>query len=458
MIVPERISATFKTAVTAAALWAVCSPTLSQGVENVDMYSVSQSARVDEFQETTGLGTASNAVEFRFDLPTIFDEPYSNDQYLNGLSQSAFVTKIVSFDQYLERNQELSFEFNGMKGELGKSVVEILDDGTFRKLSDDNYYIIGADDIELINTILRDKIPPYQLSGSVDVFGFAVDEDEYRIAIGNFPIRLREELGRATVSIVNTRGSIGYERLSQAEAKFTSLGIAGAPPQSMPHCDETHVYQPALGTCSGVFVNHEDWGSGIVTAAHCVIKDNLEGAELLAVFDFEAENIEFNIQDKQRDFISTSFAILNTDPKYLRYDEFEPVSDIVFIPIVEMISDIPVRPVELDFPKSTDIGAYFFFSGHPSHRPKSAAVGPENIVTGIREDVIFVALDNFKGSSGGPIFDFSGDLLGVVSYQFASDIFNFDYAFDESMCYREAVISTEKAFPLEAVSVAALMQ
>lgn len=177
--------------------------------------------------------------------------------------------------------------------------------------------------------------------------------------------------------------------------------------------------QPVLGTCGGVLVEHPKHGPGFLTARHCAV--NGSGASLESflqigdgahlVFDFISENVT---APRSEGFMSRRSVTLAPDAAVIIPED--PSIDLALIPVARDRLPDGVEILQLGNPNVlVSVGTEIFSYSFPLGTPMKAVAGPENVVTVIREDRMLVTLDNFRKSSGSPVFSIDGQLIGIFS-------------------------------------------
>jgi ketosteroid isomerase-like protein len=144
-------------------------------------------------------------------------------------------------------------------------------------------------------------------------------------------------------------------------------------------------------TAAGVFIGKDRQNAYFITACHAVIQD-----------DARVHSIQLQFHDSPQVF--TAFV----------FEHYDPVLDlaVVTVPVADLPSDMHeiVR-------KDAELGVPIHVIGHPSAGDWSVASGTVQNLNTASGDIhrFTTSRDNAlaEGHSGGPVFDASGDLLGM---------------------------------------------
>jgi len=246
-------------------------------------------------------------------------------------------------------------------------------------------------------------------------------------------IRFQIGIGAAGL-LISDAGGLVFERRDDESLVIPNIQFARFTTDPDLECSQVPL-EPLLGYCSSVYVAHPTLGEGFFTAKHCVANWTADlPVEAYAVLDF------YEIQDSEfidGGWTSRSFAVLDTSKIYL-----DPDDDIAFLTIAELIGP-RVSPVSLATGQSVTVGDLIYSVGHPQQRVKTVVALEDTRVEVISSDFIGSFMDNFNHSSGSPVFNLSGEVIGLVSNQPAAlDYTKFN---SELQCYLETITPRDNA-------------
>ncbi|NUN07386.1 MAG: trypsin-like peptidase domain-containing protein [Bdellovibrio sp.] len=170
--------------------------------------------------------------------------------------------------------------------------------------------------------------------------------------------------------------------------------------QQYPLCeDEKFLDQPAVGNCSGVLIAPNK----VLTASHC-FRATDSCAQSFFIFAWnlkKAQEASLSVSEvfKCKTIISHS---LNTK-KGIDYA------------VVELDRPVPgVAPVPIASSQNLKVGEAVVSYSHPLGLPLKRDIG-KVLETNSASGFLKVAVDTFNGSSGSPLFNSQGQLIGILS-------------------------------------------
>lgn len=190
--------------------------------------------------------------------------------------------------------------------------------------------------------------------------------------------------------------------------------------------------QPSLGVCSGVLID----SLHLITAGHCVLPNGIVDHDFHPFcegfswyFDYNLKKPgEFPVSQLPSSRLYRCRQVVRAE-NWLQLDGAVG-NDFAVIELDRPVTD-EIRPVELAAHDPMG-GAPVFTIGHPSGMPAKYS-GTGEVLQSRAIDFV-VNLDTLGGNSGGPVFDVSGQLAGILvsGHQF-------DYVRDPSGCMRPNV-------------------
>lgn len=230
-------------------------------------------------------------------------------------------------------------------------------------------------------------------------------------------------------------GLLSFARSGDA-ITFTDLGQMSDKGLGLPLCDTGIAQEPLFGSCSGVLVQDGD-ALGFLTAKHCLGVLQNSPHPSYAFFDYDGTQIVAGT----RAFTSRRFGQL--DPERVRA---HPVFDIAMIGI-DWESGAPPAPARLATPDRPIVGQRVGSIGYPLGRPRKQIFGERVVVDWVKTNGFGAFVDSFAVSSGSPVFDFDGSVLGVLSNQPDITDFALKTRADGTECTAQAVVSSLKYDP-----------
>ncbi len=179
------------------------------------------------------------------------------------------------------------------------------------------------------------------------------------------------------------------------DRKLTSK--AGTLGESFPLCkDEPFQDQPRLGFCSGVLVA----ANKVLTAGHCLPRET-DCAQTSLLFGFTNERTFHNIKQSELYHCKKILAQENSSTADFTLIELDRA--------VENITPI-VLADKAELETSTNFVSYSHPLGLPLKKDQARLLEMKPQLTFFKVEV-----DTFKGSSGSPLFNQDGKLVGVLS-------------------------------------------
>ncbi|OIQ17578.1 MAG: hypothetical protein BM556_12310 [Bacteriovorax sp. MedPE-SWde] len=174
-------------------------------------------------------------------------------------------------------------------------------------------------------------------------------------------------------------------------------------------CDDMQFReQPTAASCTG-FLIAEDM---LVTAGHCVVRrgQKVENKQTYScknnkwVFGYEtASEKDGKLKFAKDDVYECAEVIAG---------EYSELRDYAIVKLTK--KTVGKTPVKLDAEKDNyKKGEDIFVVGHPSGLPMKIAAGAE-VMVNQDESRFLTNLDTFAGNSGSPIFNFWGDVIGIL--------------------------------------------
>ena len=306
----------------------------------------------------------------------------------------------------------------------------------------DPFYIVDDEDIFPLEALenanqMTEEITSGSSLSYAEVSDFRTEFEEKSVS----PRLLH--IARSSAVIVDTVDNLQASLDGRNESvTFEPISTYGAwnDFDQIPFCNPSP--EPQLGLCSSVFVKLNN-KPVLLTAGHCLrnmvgrSQDEQNDKPVFAVFDFLMEN--WNSGADQ--VLSRKFARL--DLNSIRMSENADLATVELLPS----SHFTPHPIEIGDANSVTEGEFLFSIGFPLARPKKIVIGPGMRIQDVKTSFLYSFIDNFKHSSGSPVFDFDGNLLGLLTNQTVPLYKEFMIPEAGGKCTEEVVTMGEFAIP-----------
>lgn len=170
--------------------------------------------------------------------------------------------------------------------------------------------------------------------------------------------------------------------------------------QQYPLCeDEKFLEQQTLGHCSGVLIA----ANKVLTASHC-LRANDSCAEAFFIFGWNLEKAQKGSFQAAEVFKCKAILAQSLNPKKG-----------IDYAVVELDRPVPgIPPVQIASTKNLKDGDAVVSYSYPMGLPLKRDIG-KILEVNSASGFLKVAVDTFKGSSGSPLFNTQGQLIGVLS-------------------------------------------
>jgi hypothetical protein len=223
----------------------------------------------------------------------------------------------------------------------------------------------------------------------------------------------------------------GPEERVEGGYMFNDLRLMSDHGGAYPLCDGTLAEEPIFGSCSGVLLRQNEDPPVLLTAKHCISSLLEDGEDTFVFFDYDSLNIMVGGDS----FTSRNFAQLDWQNV-----KQHPSLDIALVGLSWQMGAAP-ESVRAAAPSQPNVGQLVGSVGYPSGRPRKRIFG-KGVTVGNTNSTTFEAfIDSFAISSGSPIFNLEGEVLGVLSHQ--KDISDYvPRIVDGQKCEALAVVSS----------------
>lgn len=257
-------------------------------------------------------------------------------------------------------------------------------------------HIIGENDIRSVQTLLD---PP-----SKDMIILRPPDLSEDVAKAR-----RQRAAAATGVLVLVDPEVHTIFRQDGQLSFPQLMTYGAEAASRGRfCDAKTGAELLLGRCTGVLAQDDQGNRLWVTAKHC-LEDFQGDMQAYLVFDFD--DLDSGYDSAGSTF--TSDLWIEISPAQLR---LHPLADIAYVTVPAAVQGLP-EPVELANDAVLAINDPVYSVGHPQGRPKKGIAGLEVRIASFSDTLFTAWIDNFKVSSGSPVFDLRSRLLGILVQQ-----------------------------------------
>ncbi|UOF01737.1 trypsin-like serine peptidase [Bdellovibrio reynosensis] len=167
--------------------------------------------------------------------------------------------------------------------------------------------------------------------------------------------------------------------------------------QSYPLCEsEKFQNQPLLGFCTGVLIGKNK----VLTAGHCMDQKN-RCAESLFVFGFNASKAESKVIPLEEIYRCKQVLKLQNRRGHADYA------------VIELDREVNAEPVALASEKTYAVGEPLLSLSYPLGLPLKKDLG--RVLRDTEGAMLKMEVDTFSGSSGSPLFNAKGALVGILS-------------------------------------------
>lgn len=247
------------------------------------------------------------------------------------------------------------------------------------------------------------------------------------------------QLARATgIMVVLNLNQIDFVITDDA-LMVSPMPVYGDKGGDKPVCDSSAKDEPImpLGLCSGVLAQRQGEEPVFVTAGHCMEKVVGGDLKVAVIFDFVASQYV----PGSRMFVSRSYGLLDLTKSSVR----SALPDDIAAAGIDFAARPQPSPVPFGDTALVAEGLPVGSFAHPLARPKKAVFGEKTLVGEVHDEYFQASLDNFQVSSGSPVFNYGGELLGILTFQFDPQDFQ-ELSTEEGVCMQETIV-TDLSFP-----------